>query len=96
MLVQKIGGQLNMVSESWDGRRVYFTSSLLANWDKAGDAGEQFLRAFDWNGSALAPRFAVDFQAERLGRPHIMNFGAIGFYQGRVASGAERNLGGGG
>jgi hypothetical protein len=23
-----------MVSESWDGKRVYFTSSLLANWDK--------------------------------------------------------------
>jgi selenium-binding protein 1 len=85
VLVQKIGGQLNMVSESWDGKRVYFTSSLLANWDKAGPDGGQFLRAYDWNGQALAPRFAIDFQAERLGRPHIMNFGSVDFYQGRVA-----------
>ena len=23
-----------MLSQSWDGTRVYFTSSLLANWDK--------------------------------------------------------------
>ncbi len=28
-----IGKQLNMVSQSWDGKRAYFTSSLLANWD---------------------------------------------------------------
>jgi len=96
LLTQKIGGQLNMVSESWDGRRVYFTSSLLANWDKSGADGEQFLRAFDWNGSALAPRFAIDFAAEKLGRPHIMNFGALGFYQGRVAGTAPGATGGGG
>ena len=43
---QKIGRQVNMVSQSWDGKRVYFTSSLLANWDKSGDDDEQFLRAF--------------------------------------------------
>jgi selenium-binding protein 1 len=29
-----IGAQVNMVSQSWDGKRVYFTSSLLANWDR--------------------------------------------------------------
>ena len=96
VLTEKIGRQLNMVSESWDGRRLYFTSSLLANWDKAGDAGEQFLRAYDWDGKALAPRFAIDFQAERLGRPHIMNFGSVGFYQGRVARGAPLVPGDGG
>jgi selenium-binding protein 1 len=96
VLTEKIGKQLNMVSESWDGRRLYFTSSLLANWDKAGDAGEQFLRAYDWDGKALAPRFAIDFQAERLGRPHIMNFGSVGFYQGRVARGAPLAPGAGG
>ena len=90
VLTQKVGGQLNMVSESWDGKRVYFTSSLLANWDKTGSAGEQFLRAFDWNGSALTPRFAIDFAAEKLGRPHVMNFGSLGFYQGRVASGSPK------
>jgi methanethiol oxidase len=96
VLIQKIGKQLNMVSESWDGRRLYFTSSLLANWDKPGDAGEQFLRAFDWDGKALAPRFAIDFQAEHLGRPHIMNFGALGFYHGRVATHAPGAPGDGG
>jgi selenium-binding protein 1 len=84
-LEKKIGGQVNMVSESWDGKRVYFTSSLLSNWDKSGADGEQFLRAFDWNGSDLAPRFAIDFTAEKLGRPHIMNLGSVDFYRGRVA-----------
>jgi selenium-binding protein 1 len=82
---KKIGRQLNMVSQSWDGKRVYFTSSLLANWDKSGADGEQFLRGFDWNGKELAPRFELDFLAEKLGRPHIMNLGSIAFYQGRVA-----------
>jgi len=86
VLVQRIGGQVNMVSESWDGKRLYFTSSLLANWDKTGADGEQFLRAYDWDGKALAPRFAVDFQQAQLGRPHIMNFGSLDFYRGRVAS----------
>ena len=35
-----------MVSQSWDGKRVYFTSSLLANWDKKGADNEQFLRSY--------------------------------------------------
>lgn len=82
---RKIGKQLNMVSQSWDGKRVYYTSSLLANWDKSGEEGEQFLRVFDWNGAQLAPRFELDFEAEKLGRPHIMNLGSKSFYEGRVA-----------
>jgi selenium-binding protein 1 len=87
---KQIGRQLNMVSQSWDGKRLYFTSSLLANWDKGGDDDEQFLRSFAWSGADLAPRFAIDFKAEKLGRPHIMNFGAIAFYQGRVAAGESK------
>jgi methanethiol oxidase len=75
-----IGKQLNMVSESWDGRRLYFTSSLLANWDKKGEDNEQFLKAYDWNGKELTERFAVDFIAKELGRPHIMRFGARSLY----------------
>ena len=75
-----IGKQLNMVSQSWDGERVYFTSSLLANWDKKGDDDEQFLKAYDWDGSSLTHRFTVDFYAENLGRPHIMRFGASSLY----------------
>ena len=49
--------QLNMVSQSWDGKRLYFTSSLLANWDKTGADNEQFLKAYAWDGKELTPRF---------------------------------------
>jgi selenium-binding protein 1 len=65
-----------MVSQSWDGKRLYFTSSLLANWDGIGGTDEQFLRAFHWNGKELSPAFEIDFRAAGIGRPHIMNFGA--------------------
>ncbi len=78
---KKIGGQLNMVSQSWDGKRLYFTSSLLANWDGTGDPkDEQFVKAFDWDGKRLAPTFALDFRALGLGRPHHMHFGQLGFW----------------
>lgn len=78
---RKIGGQLNMVSQSWDGKRLYFTSSLLANWDGTGDPkDEQFLKAFDWDGKRLTPTFALDFRALGLGRPHHMHFGQRGFW----------------
>ncbi|KAB1072978.1 methanethiol oxidase [Methylobacterium planeticum] len=75
-----IGAQLNMVSQSWDGQRIYYTSSLLANWDKIGPENEQFLKAYSWNGKELISRFAIDFTAERLGRPHMMAFGAASLY----------------
>jgi selenium-binding protein 1 len=83
---QPIGKQVNMVSQSWDGKRVYFTSSLLSQWDKTGDDDEQFLRGYDWDGAKLTRRFAIDFLAEGLGRPHIMHLGSEAFYQGRVAA----------
>ena len=73
---KQIGRQVNMVSESWDGKRLYFTSSLLAHWDKAGDDNEQFLRGFAWDGKELKPSFSLDFTALKLGRPHHMLFGA--------------------
>lgn len=81
---QKIGSQVNMVSQTWDGQRVYFTSSLLANWDKAGKDNEQFLKAYRWNGKTLTPLFAVDFIKEGLGRPHHMHFGQDQFYQNQI------------
>jgi len=87
ILEQRIGSQLNMVSQTWDGKRVYFTSSLLANWDKTGEQDEQFLKAFSWDGDDLEPLFELDFKARGLGRPHIMRFGSIDFYRGRVAAG---------
>ncbi len=83
---RKIGSQVNMVSQSWDGKRVYFTSSLLANWDKAGAENEQYLKAFHWDEKQLTPAFEIDFLAAELGRPHIMRFGAENFYRGKVAS----------
>jgi selenium-binding protein 1 len=70
------GSQVNMVSQSWDGRRVYITSSLLSKWDKTGKDNEQFLRAYQWDGHDLKPAFEVDFAKEQLGRPHHMKFTA--------------------
>ena len=63
-----------MISQSWDGKRVYITSSLLANWDKKGGDNEQVLSAYDWDGKDLAVKFEVDFFKEKLGRPHHMKF----------------------
>lgn len=90
VLEEQIGRQVNMVSQSWDGERVYFTSSLLANWDKTGDDNEQFLKAYTWDGKKLTPKFAVDFNAEKLGRPHHMHFGQKGFWTGQVAAAATK------
>ncbi|MCU0966045.1 MAG: selenium-binding family protein [Burkholderiaceae bacterium] len=70
------GKQVNMVSQSWDGKRVYITSSLLANWDKKGDDNEQVLRAYDWDGKELTQKFEVDFNKLQLGRAHHMKFTA--------------------
>lgn len=77
---EKIGSQVNMISQSWDGERVYYTSSLLANWDKKGEENEQFLKAYRWTGESLEPRFEIDFIAEELGRPHLMRFGSRELY----------------
>jgi selenium-binding protein 1 len=71
-----VGRQLNMVSQSWDGKRLYFSSSLLANWDKTGDDSEQFVRGCRWDGKELKPAFDLDFTALKLGRPHHMLFGS--------------------
>jgi selenium-binding protein 1 len=77
-----IGKQINMVSQSWDGKRIYLTSSLLANWDKKGSDNEQFLRSYAWNGKELEEVFSIDFNAEKLGRSHIMVFGSSKVYGG--------------
>jgi selenium-binding protein 1 len=77
---QKIGAQVNMVSSSWDGKRIYFTSSLLANWDKKGADNEQFLKGYTWDGKQLTQKFAIDFTKEKLGRAHQMVFNAYSLY----------------
>ena len=73
---KKTGAQVNMISQSWDGKRVYVSSSLLANWDKAGKDNEQFVKLFAWDGKALNEQWKVDFTQLKLGRPHHMKFGA--------------------
>ncbi|MCI0548316.1 MAG: selenium-binding family protein [Candidatus Rokubacteria bacterium] len=67
----KLGEKANMVSESWDGQRVYATNSLLSKWDTPGD---YWLKAFTWEGGKLVPKFTTDFNG--VGRAHIMNFGS--------------------
>lgn len=73
---KQTGRQVNMISQSWDGKRVYITSSLLEKWDKGGADNEQFLRAFHWDGKELTQAFEVDFSKEQLGRAHHMKFSA--------------------
>ena len=75
-----IGSQVNMISQSWDGERAYFTSSLLGMWDKTGEDDEQFMKAFVWDGDELDHKFTIDFYAEKLGRAHQMRFGAYSLY----------------
>jgi len=85
---KRIGEQVNMVSQSWDGKRVYFTSSLLANWDKKqGPEGElQYLKAYDWDGKELKEAFSLNFAAEKLGRAHQMTLNARSMYAARPAA----------
>lgn len=83
VMEQKIGAQVNMVSQSWDGERVYYTSSLLTNWDKVeAQEGEDlhYFKAYSWKDSELTHQFTVDFLAEKLGTPHQMRFGAYSLY----------------
>lgn len=83
---KKIGQQVNMVSESWDGKRIYFTSSLLARWDKTGADNDQFLRGYTWDGKELKPAFDLDFTALKLGRAHHMLFGSTKLGPNRVVA----------
>ena len=75
-----IGRQVNMASSSWDSTRIYYTSSLLANWDKKGEDNEQYFKSYVWNGEELIEKFAIDFTREKLGRAHQMRFGAYSLY----------------
>ena len=73
---KKIGSQVNMVSQSWDGKRVYYSTSLLGNWDKKDKDNEQFVKMYRWNGKTLKHAFTVDFHKAQLGRAHHMKFGS--------------------
>ena len=79
---EKIGDQINMLSQSWDGKRVYFTSSLLSNWDKQqGQEGDlQYFKSYTWDGEKLTHQFSIDFIKAGLGMPHQMRFGSYALY----------------
>lgn len=85
---ERIGEQVNMVSQSWDGERVYYTSSLLANWDKTSPPGPDlhYLKVYTFDGKKLEQTLAIDFIAEKLGAPHQMRFGAYSLYGDKVSS----------
>jgi methanethiol oxidase len=88
---QHIGTQVNMHSLSWDGSRVYITTSLLSKWDKPN--AEQFMKAFNWNGQELEQAFEVDFIKEELGRPHLPRFGSRELYAEGAGSPPVRQAG---
>ncbi len=83
---ESIGEQVNMVSQSWDGKRVYFTSSLLANWDKTQSTGKdlQYMKFYDFDGEKLTHKHTIDFVGQKLGYPHQMRFGAYSLYGQRA------------
>ncbi len=92
IFTEKIGAQVNMVSQSWDGKRVYYTSSLLGNWDKkGGPEGEDldYFKAYTWENDKLTHKFTIDFGAAKLGHPHQMRFGARALYGTRPAQPAD-------
>ncbi|HEU4775743.1 MAG TPA: selenium-binding protein SBP56-related protein [Telluria sp.] len=74
-IYEKVTGKhVNMVSQSWDGKRVYITTSLLEHWDLGND--DHFLKLYHWDGQELKEQWKIDFYKEKLGRPHHMKFTA--------------------
>jgi selenium-binding protein 1 len=86
------GSQVNMVSQSWDGKRVYISTSLLANWDKKGADDEQFVKLFAWDGKELKETWKVDFYKQNLGRAHHMKLGANSAQRSAGAGPADTKL----
>ncbi len=89
---EKIGAQVNMVSSSWDSKRLYYTSSLLGNWDKKGKDNDQYLKLYHYEGGKLVKKFEIDFIKQKLGRAHQMRFGAYSLYANKPGGAAEHQL----
>jgi selenium-binding protein 1 len=86
---EQIGNQVNMISQSWDGKRLYFSSSLLGNWDrKQGEGDLQYVKLYHWDvdKQEMKLAFNIDFLKENLGYPHQMRFGAYSLYGSAPAS----------
>jgi selenium-binding protein 1 len=82
---KKIGSQVNMVSQSWDGKRLYFSSSLLSSWDKKDDKDEQYLSLFHWDGKELAKQWEIDFYEKKLGRAHLITFNSRSLFDSNLS-----------
>ena len=82
---EQIGSQVNMISQSWDGKRAYFSTSLLGNWDKTWEADEQWVKLYTWDEDelSLTHKWTIDFYKEKLGRAHQMRFGAYSLYSSK-------------
>jgi cytochrome oxidase Cu insertion factor (SCO1/SenC/PrrC family) len=82
---EPVAAQAGMMWERWDGARAYVTSSLLANWDKKGADGDQFLKAYRWDGTepdaALRRRLP---RAAQLGAPTSCTSGRIASTRTRI------------
>ena len=83
-----IGAQVNMVSQSWDGKRVYFSTSLLASWDKKDEKNEQFFRKYNWDQAnlELTESWTIDFHEENLGRAHLITFNSGSLFRSGLAN----------
>ena len=76
LYARKTGSQVSAVAQSFDGKRIYVSSSLLSNWDKQGADDQQFLALYHWDGSELKEQWRIDFYREKLGRAGRMLFSA--------------------
>lgn len=83
---KKIGPQVNMVSQSWDGKRLYYSSSLLSSWDKKGEHDEQFLTLYHWDGKELAKQWEIDFYKQKLGRAHLITFNSRQLFDTQISA----------
>jgi methanethiol oxidase len=91
---QKIGSQVNMVSQSWDGERIYFTSSLLGNWDKKGDQNDQYFSKYHWDARTqeLTKAWQIDFHEENLGRAHLITLNSASLFSSGIAGADQDTL----
>ena len=91
---EQIGSQINMISQSWDGKRAYFSTSLLGKWDKTGEADEQWVKLYNWDADKLelSHVWTIDFYKEKLGRAHQMRFGAYSLYSSKTDNKKEVTL----
>ena len=96
-LLQKLGKSVTIYTKQMPPDT---TSNMSAAWWSPGSTvdpserteayDEQFVKAYAWDGVELKHEFTVDFYAKKLGRPHIMRFGANALYGKQGGKAASR------